>query len=121
MLGRQHDIVWASQRHRISIVSKTFRTRLHSDGNTILTKTALSAFSIYPKVTWTYKISIHTAFLFSENLKLSTVDSILTKIMAYFEDKTIRKKKKKKKKTAALLFYTQLAHDKLILQEQHHL
>ena len=34
----------------------------------------------------------------------------------YFKDKTNRKKK-----TAALLLYTQLEHDKLILQEQHHL
>ena len=49
---------------------------------------------------------------FSENLKFSTVDSILTKIMVYFEDKTNRKKK-----TAALLLYTQLKH----VQEQHHL
>ena len=57
------DSVRKATRYRISIVSKTFRTRLHSGGNTILTKTALSAFSIYPKVTWTYKISIHTAFL----------------------------------------------------------
>ena len=36
--------------------------------------------------------STHAAF-FSENLKFSTVDSILTKIMVYFEDKTNRKKK----------------------------
>ena len=36
--------------------------------------------------------------------------------MAYFEDKTIRNKK-----AAALLLYTQLEHDKFILQEQHHL
>ena len=46
----------------------------------------------------------------------STVDSILTKIMVYFEDKTNRKKK-----TAALLLYTQLEPDKIILKEQHHL
>ena len=51
---------------------------------------------------------------FSENLKFSTVDHILTKIMVYFEDKTNRKKKKK---TAALLLYTQLEHNKIILQE----
>ena len=37
--------------------------------------------------------------------KFSTVDSILTQIMVYFEDKTNRKKK-----TAALLLYTQLEH-----------
>ena len=36
--------------------------------------------------------------------------------MVYFEDKTNRKKK-----TAALLLYTQLEHDSIILQEQHHL
>ena len=60
-------------------------------------------------------IHTHTAF-FSENLKFSTVDSILTNIMVYFEDNT-----NKKKKTAALLLYTQLEHDKIILQEQHHL
>ena len=36
--------------------------------------------------------------------------------MVYFEDKTNRKKK-----TAALLLYTQLEHDKIILQEQRHL
>ena len=85
----------------------------------MFTKTAFSAFSIYPKVTLTYKnIHTHAAF-FSENPKFSTVDSILTKIMVYFEDKTNRKKKKKK--TAALLLYTQLEHDKIILQEQHHL
>ena len=36
--------------------------------------------------------------------------------MVYFEDETNRKKK-----TAALLLYTQLKHDKIILQEQHHL
>ena len=60
-------------------------------------------------------IQTHAAF-FSENLKFSTVDSILTKIMVYFEDKTNRKKK-----SAALLLYTQLEHDKFILQEQHHL
>ena len=36
-------------------------------------------------------IQTHAAF-FSENLKFSTVDSILTKIMVYFEDKTNRKK-----------------------------
>ena len=59
--------------------------------------------------------STHAAF-FSENLRFSTVDSILTKIMVYFEDKTNRKKK-----TAALLLYRQLEHDKIILQEQHHL
>ena len=57
-----------------------------------------------------------SASTFSENLKFSTVDSILTKIMVYFEDKTNRKKK-----TAALHLYTQLEHDKIILQEQHHL
>ena len=34
----------------------------------------------------------------------------------YFEDKTNRKKN-----TAALLLYTQLEHDKIIFQEQHHL
>ena len=60
--------------------------------------------------------STHTRPFFSENLKFSTVDSILTKIIEYFEDKTNRKKK-----TAALLLYTQLEHDKIILQEQHHL
>ena len=59
--------------------------------------------------------STHAAF-FSENLKFSTVDSILTKIMVYFEDKINRKKK-----TAALLLCTQLEHDQIILQEQHHL
>ena len=36
--------------------------------------------------------------------------------MVYFENKTNRKKK-----TAALLLYTQLEHDKIILQEHHHL
>ena len=36
--------------------------------------------------------------------------------MVYFEDKT-----NMKKQTAALLLYTQLEHDKIILQEQHHL
>ena len=35
--------------------------------------------------------------------------------MVFFEDKTIRNKK-----TAALLLYTQLEHDKFILQEQQH-
>ena len=70
----------------------------------MLTKTVLSA-----------KISIHTA-CFSVNLLLSTVD-IMTKIMAYFEDKTISKKT-----TAALLLYTQLEHDnKHIMQEQRNL
>ena len=39
----------------------------------ILTKTSFSAFPIYPKVTLTYKISIHThAAFFSENLKFSS-------------------------------------------------
>ena len=55
--------------------------------------------------------STHTRPFFSEHLKFSTVDSVPTKIMVYFEDKTNRKKK-----TAALLLYTQLEHDKIILQ-----
>ena len=41
---------------------------------------------------------------------------LLIIFMVYFEDKTNRKKK-----TAALLLYTQLEHDNIILQEQHHL
>ena len=50
---------------------------------------------------------------------LGTVNYILTKIMAYFEDKTISKKK-----TSALLLYTQIEHDtcnKKIMQEQQYL
>ena len=58
--------------------------------------------------------STHAA-LFSENLKLSTVDSILTKIMVYFEDKTNRKK------TAAPLLTRNWNMIKFILQEQQHL
>ena len=45
---------------------------------------------------------------------MGTVGSILTKIIAYFEDK-------KKKKTSALLLYTQMEHNtcnKNIMQEQ---
>ena len=41
VLGRQHDIVWPSQRHRISIVYEKSRARWHQDGNTKLTKTVL--------------------------------------------------------------------------------
>ena len=83
-----------------------------------INQNCISAFPIYPKVTLTYKNQhphTHAAF-FSKKSKFSTVDSILTKSMMYFEDKTNRKKK-----TAALLLYTQLEHDKIILQEQHHL
>ena len=77
----------------------------------------ISAFPIYPKLTLTYKNQHpHTRGLFLRKSKFSTVDSILTKSMMYFEDKTNRKKK-----TAALLLYTQLEHYKIILQEQHHL
>ena len=85
--------------------------RWHLDGDTILTKTVLSAFPIF-------STSIHTA-LFSENNKMGFVDSSLTNIMmAYFKDKTISKKK-----TAALLLYTQLDHNynKHNTQWQHNL
>ena len=47
--------------------------------------------------------SASTQPFFSENLKLSTVNSIPTKIMA-----------------AALLLYTQLENDTFIMQEQYH-
>ena len=68
-------------------------------------------------VTWTYKNQAASTQHVSQKILLSTVDSSLTKIMAYFEDKTISKKE-----TAALLLYTQLEHDnKHIMQEQHHL
>ena len=53
---------------------------------------------------------------FSQKILSSVLLILLTKIMVYFEDKTNRKKK-----TAALLLYTQLEHDNIILQEQHHL
>ena len=52
----------------------------------------------------------------SQKILMGTVGSILTKIMAYFEDKTISKKK-----TSAVLLYPQLEHDtcnKHIKQEQ---
>ena len=53
---------------------------------------------------------------FSQKILMGTVGSILTKIIAYFEDKTISKKK-----TSALLLYAQMEHDtcnKNIMQEQ---
>ena len=76
LLG-QHDIVWPSQRHRISIIFEKSRTRWHEDGNTILTKTVL----IFLGVTWPYmyKIKIkkiqlsHNIFL--RSLKRNTVKS----------------------------------------------
>ena len=51
-----------------------------------------------------------------KNRHIPTVGSILTKIMAYFEAKTISKTK-----TSAMLLYTQMEHDTLnkhIMQEQ---
>ena len=53
VLGRQHDIAWSSQRHRISIVFEKSRTRWHQGGNTIFTKTVPRL--IFPGVTWTYQ------------------------------------------------------------------
>ena len=58
----------------------------------------------------------HTRPFFQKILSSVLLVLFCQKIMVYFEDKTNRKKK-----TAALLLYTQLEHDKIILQEQHHL
>ena len=46
-----------SLRYAIELASflNKFRTRWHLDGHMILTKTVLSAFPIFPTVTWTYK------------------------------------------------------------------